>query len=313
MFGRFDRRGYNHSMSGERHKAKRWQQLSLRAALGVVLIICILFCWLAFRLNHARQRHAAVETLSKLGGIVFYKNPNEPMNDEELFRAGEMLESQWIEEILGADFVYDVVTVNLERAKAGDGDLVHLKPLNQTRFLYLGGPGFTDAGLAHLAGMTQLEDLGLIDTRIIGDGFAHLPHLKTLSLSGSRVTDEQLSYLKNLPDLTCLYLRDTRITDAGLAHLEPLVHLVQLQLKNSPIDGSGFVHLESLPDFQVLIAEETRLNDACLTSLKTLKRLRHVSLIDTMVTDEGAADLQSNLPSCHMRIKNSPSPRKVER
>ena len=59
----------------------------------------------------------------------------------------------------------------------------------------------TDAGLAHLAGLTGLQ---------------------RLYLGNTRVTDAGLAHLKELTGLRHLDLEETGVTDAGLAHLEGL-------------------------------------------------------------------------------------------
>ena len=57
----------------------------------------------------------------------------------------------------------------------------------------------TDAGVAHLAGLTNLTEL---------------------SLSGTGMTDAGVVHLARLTNLTWLYLCDTGVTDAGVADLE---------------------------------------------------------------------------------------------
>jgi hypothetical protein len=62
----------------------------------------------------------------------------------------------------------------------------------------------TDAGVAHLTGLTRLRRLKLCDTH---------------------VTDAGLASLEGLTDLEELDLHGTSITDAGLAHLGVLAKL----------------------------------------------------------------------------------------
>ena len=83
-------------------------------------------------------------------------------------------------------------------------DLSGQVSLDEQGDLSRSGSRVTDAGLIHLAGLTQLEELWLQKTRITDDGLAHLA---------------QLTSLKEL------WLLETRITDAGVAHLAGLTNL----------------------------------------------------------------------------------------
>jgi len=64
----------------------------------------------------------------------------------------------------------------------------------------------TDAGLAHLKGLTELERLNFLGTKITDTGAVHLEKLttlKTLYLEGTRITDSGLQKLQqSLPNTT---------------------------------------------------------------------------------------------------------------
>jgi internalin A len=65
--------------------------------------------------------------------------------------------------------------------------------------ILLDGTQTTDAGLAHLKGLTNLSALGLADTQL---------------------TDAGLVHLKGLSRLSCLSLSGTPVTGAGIKELE---------------------------------------------------------------------------------------------
>ena len=94
-------------------------------------------------------------------------------------------------------------TPNLCLSNVSDAGLAHLKGLTNLS-LILGGTQVTDAGLAHLKGLTKL---------------------KLLQLSGTQVTDAGLAHLKGLTKLRHLTLGGTQVTDAGLVHLKGLTNL----------------------------------------------------------------------------------------
>ena len=74
-----------------------------------------------------------------------------------------------------------------------DAWLVPLKELPGLQALSLQlGSKITNAGLAHLAGLTSLEELNLTGTAVTGAGLAHLKKLtglRILTLHDCRLTD----------------------------------------------------------------------------------------------------------------------------
>jgi Leucine-rich repeat (LRR) protein len=118
-----------------------------------------------------------------------------------------------------------------------DEDLACLKRLTNLRQLQAGsGARFSDAGMAHLAGLTNLE---------------------MLNIGGDRVTDHGLSYLVGMKKLSGLMIRGN-ITDRGLRYLEELPMLSYLQILPAnaattiSITAAGWRRLqEKLPNLRV--------------------------------------------------------------
>ena len=113
----------------------------------------------------------------------------------------------------------DTVMISLRRCREGgvrredkfrDEDMATYARLPQLRWLQ-GVNGIGDAGLAHLAGLTNMD---------------------RLTVSGPGVTDAGLAHLANMKKLTLLHLTGGPITDAGLRHLEGLESLSYLQLQS---------------------------------------------------------------------------------
>lgn len=109
----------------------------------------------------------------------------------------------------------------------GDSHLELLKPVaTQTYWLGLARTKVSDAGLAHLGGLTHLNRLHLEGTAIGDSGVAHLAglaNLEYLNLYGTKVTDAGLVHLAKLGKLKSLYLWQTGVTDAGVAKLSKLL------------------------------------------------------------------------------------------
>jgi hypothetical protein len=133
-------------------------------------------------------------------------------------------------------------SIVLSSSNLMDNGLNHLKKMANNSLrkkkiiqLYLDNcENITEAGLAHLSGLTQLTELSLVGCNKITDaGLARLSgltQLKELNLAGcSKITDAGLSHLNGLTQLTELGLTEcSEITDAGLAHLSGLTQLTEL-------------------------------------------------------------------------------------
>jgi hypothetical protein len=95
------------------------------------------------------------------------------------------------------------------------------------------------------------------------------------------VSDAALVRLKGLATFwRKLDLERTQVTDAALAHLKGLATIIQI------LDLSG-----------------TQVTDTGLGHLKALAHLTEVALDDTMVTDQGIADLKKTLTNLRITHK----------
>ena len=106
---------------------------------------------------------------------------------------------------------------------------------------------FTDAGLMHLKGMTNLETLDLHGTKVTDGGLVHLRglhNLLSIDLRFINVTNAGLVHLNKLTNLILLDLRGTQVTDAGLVHLKGLSNLKTLGLFDSQVSAAGVADLQ---------------------------------------------------------------------
>ena len=124
------------------------------------------------------------------------------------------------------------VTLRLSGATNFDArTFILLKDIANLYELDLSSIKFTDADLAHIAGLVHLDKLRL----------EHTP-----------VTDAGLAHLKRLTNLTYLNLFDTGITDAGLEHLKGLTNLKSLFLYQSKVTDQGVAALQkALPQLYI--------------------------------------------------------------
>jgi internalin A len=100
----------------------------------------------------------------------------------------------------------------------------------------------TDAGLAHLAGLTSLQELNLWDTQVTDAGLAHLAGLTSLQAepvghAGDGCGAGPLGRAEE-PAIADLIWKRT-VTDAGLAHLAGLKSLQSWKLNLRHAIGDG--------------------------------------------------------------------------
>jgi len=128
-------------------------------------------------------------------------------------------------------------------AQASDDSLPTLDGFGECRYLDLRGTLVTDAGLVHLKKAQNLESLALGDG-ITDAGIAHLSGLTTLrwlSLTGTKVTDGGLEQLQGLPRLAKLYVAASEVSEymrgvvfKSLQEIHAEVGLRSFYLERSP-------------------------------------------------------------------------------
>lgn len=97
------------------------------------------------------------------------------------------------------------------------------KVSKQLVWLKLGDTQISDAALAQVAKLENLQKLHLEQTKITDAGLKqlkNLPNLEYLNLYGTLVTDAGLAELTSLKNLKTVYLWQTKVTDQGVANLK---------------------------------------------------------------------------------------------
>jgi len=139
-----------------------------------------------------------------------------------------------------------IVTINdgpgRDAEMAGrDADLAWVAQVSGLRWIQgIYGPEFSDAGMAHLAGLTRLERLSLGGGNVTDAGLAYLAdktELSSVTLEGD-ITDAGLRYFEGLPRLSLLRI-DTEHTfsEAAVERLQAAVP--SLRNFNPPLMGAG--------------------------------------------------------------------------
>ena len=224
---------------------RRWYQFSLWTLLVFVTVMGAGFGWLGIKVQRLRNEQRAVEKFETMGGGV-------GLGPEREMRP---VTERWVRKLFGF-------------------------PRTPMNCVWLQGTKVTDADLA------CLKDL---------------PDLQLLHLHATQVTDTGLEHLKGLTNLRWLYLDKTQVTDTGLEHLKELNNLRWLFLHGTQVTGTGLEHLKELTNLEWLILNGTQVSDAGLEHLTELNNLEILGLSGTQVTDEGAEKLQQALPNCGIK------------
>ncbi|MCH2125966.1 MAG: hypothetical protein MK165_14325, partial [Pirellulaceae bacterium] len=118
----------------------------------------------------------------------------------------------------------DTETTSVEQGTASDAGIAHLAGMTSLEIVSLVGPQITNAGLLNLSGLTNLRHLELYAPQVTDAGVAHLkglPKLNFLALDlCSKITDASVVHLSTLTKLETLCLLDTQVTEAGIAELQ---------------------------------------------------------------------------------------------
>ncbi|HIJ73823.1 MAG TPA: sigma-70 family RNA polymerase sigma factor [Candidatus Hydrogenedentes bacterium] len=195
------------------------------------------------------------------------------------------------------------------RCRDGDQALRYLKDIPSLRYLSLVGPdlAFTDAGLIHLAQLSDLEELWFLDVHGIDDAaLVHLlpfRSLKSLQLAGTQVTEQGLAHIAETKSLEKLHLPYFGMTDRGLAYVAELEELRWLSAGGGrpvdltdpgPFTDRGLYHLSKLKKLETLsICSGSGITDTGLEFLARLPNLTWLSLMCNGITDNGLATLAS--------------------
>ena len=154
-----------------------------------------------------------------------------------------------------------------------DADLARLAGLRQLKLLDLRENPIGDAGLEHVAELTQLEWLILDRTRITSAGLSHLTgltRLRRLSLAECEIDDAGLESLASLSSLEFLDLSRTRISDAGIAQIARLARLKSLWLDETAVGDAGLAKLAALANLTELGVRGTRTTESGRAAFATI-------------------------------------------
>ncbi len=217
----------------------------------------------------------------------------------------------------------DVTSLCFYGASLTAAGLAPIRKFSRLQRLRLDNCWLGDGAAKHLGTLTDLRELALMNTTVIGDlpsSLSTLTKLRNLRLAYSWVTDATLQQMPVLSELEVLDVSGDRVTSGGLELLKKQPKLRELRLHGLYISSEAMTCLASLPKLQCLSLQEARcIEPKALAILATAPKLisidlrrcsaigdealKHICKIDTLqflsldftsVTDAGLAEL-SNL------------------
>lgn len=189
-------------------------------------------------------------------------------------------------------------------------------PAESMQKLRISDCGVTDAGVAAIGTLSQLQEVEVLSTKVTGVGFARLAHLTTLrriSVEGCPVTDEGLLGIARCQSIERLAVEGSAVTDQGLKEMGRLPSLRMLFLRNTRLTLAGLQSIqEGCPRLESLSLCDSNIYDDAIPILAQMKRLNDVYLLGTGLTKAGARRLIKELPSSKVRVWNDGWPNGIE-
>jgi hypothetical protein len=188
--------------------------------------------------------------------------------------------------------------VRFSKAIVTDEHVAKTAAFQQLDYLAVVTPNVTDAGLAHVGQLTNLDTLFLSDSSVTDatiSRLAPLQKLERLYLDRTKVTDEGLQNIAALAVLTTLSLAETQVSDTGLSHLLKLENLDTLILSDTKVTGESVGLFSELPKLRVLSLDGITINAKQISKLAASQSLETLSLRRVSgITPDGLAGLSKS-------------------
>ncbi|MFI5455944.1 MAG: leucine-rich repeat domain-containing protein [Isosphaerales bacterium] len=313
-------------------------RMSLRTLMLLVLVVGGGLGWFALQRQREAHRKWVIATIQASGSSVDFDDlgisriswfggsanpavlPQRPLTADEIDAMGScdrLRELVMIAAVMNDDGLaalsHDRLLERLYGFKpkitdAGVKQLANLAGLKTLELLRV--PELTDATLAHIAGLTNLEEITLSGTGIAGSGLIHLTglgKLKSLTIPGSPLDDAAQANIGRLTSLQKLYIGGGgSYTDTGIASLSSLTALTELGMGSDGCTDACLANLARLTNLRILNIDGPQLTDAWLDRVAAMKSLREVQIWGAQVSDEAIARLHRSLPEVQIYVDGRP-------
>ena len=287
-----------------------------RFTLRSLLLIVIVFALLA---NHARvtiRQQRAVATVRHLGGSVHYDYEVDEQCGIDPSRRSCLPEQ--VVHLFGLDWAHSVAAVNLAyRTEGGRGirnkdvteDTVEcIRGLPDLRVLVATQEQVTDNSMESIGRQKRLERLHLSNVRRVTDaGVAHLcglSRLRSLHLTNAAISDRSVEFVCSLQQLKTLSLRGIPLSEGAFENLAQLQQLEALEIgmANCDLSPHALTELSRLSALRHLQIVSVRLSDDSVRSFAVLKQLKRLTLQDCNINDD--EQLRELLPGCQIEVNS---------
>ena len=291
-------------------------------------MVCPLYggenCPRAFRGDPTGRRCGSAERkvaewVIRVGGRVILAGTSTPVRDISQLPPGPLLitgvdltntiiEPRELEEISGLTGLRELYLPGPSWTPRSDSPLDanealrYIAALKDLRRLYfsvhfLPTYNVNDKGIALLAGLTQLRELRLAQSRVATPDLTPFTQLTSLDLSEcTYFGDEGMKALDGLKLLRRLYLRNTPVTDEGLKHLGALSRLREAgsvtSLVNRPRRSSLFRGLSADAQAKSSWRGASQMRRMDIVS-PGMTHLRELNLYRSRITNAGLAKLEN--------------------
>jgi Leucine-rich repeat (LRR) protein len=199
--------------------------------------------------------------------------------------------------------------VEIMNQRFTDAGIAHLSRLKNLEELWLDfNDQLGDASLAAVSGLTKLRVLRFYQAPLTDAGIAKikgLTQLEDLQLGHALVGDEGMTTIGTFTKLKTLDLQHTRITDAGMERLKNL-RLHWICINGTRVTSKGVAALAGMKDLEWLIAEETAVDDTAMETVAGFKHLISLYLSKTKVTDAGLAKVKGLEELANLNVDDLP-------
>ena len=202
-------------------------------------------------------------------------------------------------------------SLNIISTKFNDAWMAPIGKLTNLKVLRFTNNGkLTDAGMAQLAGLKNLENFSFVGTQMTGKAYAQFEgftKLTRVSHRGSSIDDEGLRQLcDHLPNLESISLAHAKFTDAGAPHLAKLTKLKGLELGTSKATPQALKAIAKLPLESLQLGEGFE-SIACIPLIKDIASLRRLTLTNAQaITDADLLVIAGLTQLDHLEIGKMP-------
>jgi hypothetical protein len=151
------------------HPWRRYLRFSVR---GLIVLVLVVGAGLGRIVRQAHIQRDAVAAILKTGGTIFY---DWEQRDGKVIPGGKLWAPTWLVDLIGVDYFGHPTVAEIRwRWMGTDAALAQVGRLTQLQVLNVSSPSLSDAGLARLKGLTKLSILDLAGTQVTDAGVNEL-------------------------------------------------------------------------------------------------------------------------------------------